>query len=437
MVVGTALLKGLSGWRLAVVAAPVSIAFFASAPAIADPFVEYTVAHFRNAGVVTGLLDSCGDSAKAAAYGTLLGDLARRNAPADAAALRQAFQEGLTQGLAKAGAVPADLCREATELADNFLGGSAAPSASEAAAPAKPAPTTQAKVHGPLLLALKGTAGDAFQVEDTVHLIFKHIPQADPKSIDTIESEIGASVDMRVRELRPNGNIVFDAKPMRLAKYQSLNGATTFAFDSEDPALRAAAKDDPQGRQMLAALGVEARIEQDSRGAVIDYKVDAASGDMEKNVDKVLGDTVSQDYVMLPPKPLAIGEKWEIGARDFRFPGVGSLRYTLTGKLVATGTSRGDHVAWIEIVGAKPVFSAMGKGADTLKVKTFSVKGQAFFALDKGRMVYQSIDFNMGAQVREADGRVNGLDAVMKITVDEKNPSLPQQELDERTITPD
>jgi hypothetical protein len=432
VVAGAAFLKGLSGRRLAVVAA---LMFLASASAIADPFVEYTVAHFRNAGVVVGLLNSCGDSGKAAAYGTLLGDLARRNAPADAA-LRQAFKDGMAQGLANAGSVPSDLCQQATELADDFLGGSAAPGASRTVAPAKPAPTP-AKVQGPLLLALKGTTGDAFRVDNTARFIFKHIPQADPGSVDTIEIEIGTAVDMRVRELRPNGNIVFDAKPMRLAKYQSLNGATTFAFDSENPALLAAAKNDPQGRQILAALGVEARIEQDSRGALIDYKVDASSGDIEKNVDKVLGDAVSQDYVMLPPKPLAIGERWEIGARDFRFPGVGSLRYTLTGKFVATGASRGERVAWIELAGANPVFSAMGQAADTLKVKTFSMKGQAFFALDKGRIVYESIDFKMGAQVREADGKVNGLDAVMKLTVDEKDPSLPQRELDERSITPD
>lgn len=276
-------------------------------------------------------------------------------------------------------------------------------------------------VAQPTRLEFKGKTGEAIQLESGMKLEMRVFPQGASAPEAVIELGSATLRKDSVVRTHANGDVEAISKFLRLQKFQVFNGKPVFFFDSQDPKSVEATKASPEAQALRAALGMQISLRFDARGRLIDVRTENAGSAHQAQIDRIMEDGISGNWLALPPGPIDVGQNWEIGKRSYNFPGVGRIEYLVRATLKGIDKSAPNGaMALIDLVSETPKFiAAPGKDKNAVQLDHFQLVGDAAFQIGTGRFSKQENDLVMRLHVREPDGRQQRIEARGSIVVRE------------------
>lgn len=276
-------------------------------------------------------------------------------------------------------------------------------------------------VAQPTRLEFKGKTGDSSQIESGVKIEMKVFPHG--ASAPEAAIELGSATLRKDSVVRThaNGDVEATSKFLRMQKFQVFNGKPVFFFDSQDPRSVEATKASPEAQALRAALDMQIFLRFDTRGRLIDIRTQNAGSVQQAQIDRIMEDGISGNWLALPSGPIDVGQSWEVGKRSYNFPGVGRIEYLVRATLKGIDKSAPNGaMALIDLASETPRFiAAPGKNKDAVQLDHFQLVGSAAFQIGAGRFSKQENDLAMRLHVREPDGRRQRIEAKGSIVVRE------------------
>jgi|GEM_PF-3626554 hypothetical protein len=129
---------------------------------------------------------------------------------------------------------------------------------------------------------------------------------------------------------------------------------------------------------------------QDPTGAIRDFAVHSTDPNVEAQQRALYESAINHDVLVMPQRPVHVGDTWPVGARDFPVPGGGTVRYAMEARLAGTSLWQGQAVAVIDLMAGQPVIETDQERRTPPKLVDFHTNGRSVVAVADGRLLAQA-----------------------------------------------